>query len=249
MLTKAVRRRNRDMNVPGLRNLRRSNAAYQNVGNNVEDRGPSLTFVRSILKGYPLVTKWNLAQGLTVGFLLSVGAAMYFNLASEGAAINPAAEHNRESTAVKIAPTYKGYPIDDDEWRFGPPYIEDFQAASVRPTSGKSVEIYPGDDEWVYGPPYLEVFPEHASQAYLTLEEFDAVATPAKVYRASGFLNQGRAGYSVREQMELLEEFMAARAPKADRPAGFLNQGRAGYSIKEQMEIAEETSGAIPAGR
>ena len=48
-----------------------------------------------------------------------------------------------------------------------------------------------------------------------------------------GYLNRGRAGYSVKEQMELAEvSFSTNVAPRKGRAPAYLNQGQAGYSIK-----------------
>ena len=57
---------------------------------------------------------------------------------------------------------------------------------------------------------------------------------------APGFLNQGQAGYSLEEQMEIAGTDTAPVSPKVERVNGFLNQGQAGYSLEEQMESFQE---------
>ncbi|MFQ6028346.1 MAG: hypothetical protein ACE5Q6_12710 [Dehalococcoidia bacterium] len=61
----------------------------------------------------------------------------------------------------------------------------------------------------------------------------------------TGFLNQGQAGYSLEDQMEISGSITAPVAAKVERVGGFLNQGQAGYSLEDQMEISRSTTAPV----
>jgi len=58
-----------------------------------------------------------------------------------------------------------------------------------------------------------------------------------EVVGSTRLLNQGQAGYSMEEQLEITGTFAVPKSPKVERVDDFLNQGSAGYSMEEQMEI------------
>lgn len=86
--------------------------------------------------GSPALTKWNFVRVLAMGALISAGAMMYFNLASEGAISVSTADLEQGAAPSKDVSTYRGRSIDDDEWKFDSPYYDDFR------TSGEANPSY-----------------------------------------------------------------------------------------------------------
>ena len=107
--------------------------------------------------GSPAFTKWNFIRVLAVVALMSVSGVTYFNLASEGVADVPTTVQNVGVTSSDDSARYLRRLSNDDEWRFGPPYIEDFSAdAMPRSPASRGIEYVLDDELWV--PPYYEAF-------------------------------------------------------------------------------------------
>jgi hypothetical protein len=136
----------------GVRNL------VQSVALRVRER--TARAGNNLLKGYPAVTRWNVARMLVMGALFAAGAVMYLNMASEGKADIPIAAQNAEGTLANDAASHIGLLNDDDEWRHGAPSIdkasEESMLALSRRISPEVIEVYQRiDDEWRYGPPNI----------------------------------------------------------------------------------------------
>lgn len=111
-----------------------------------------------LFKGSPAFTKWILVRVLAMGVLMSAGTAIYFDLASEGAVGAPVTELDREARPENGDARYIRNLNNDDEWRFGSPYFEDF-SADAKPGSPASPRTgYTPSDEWRLDSPYYDDF-------------------------------------------------------------------------------------------
>ena len=126
-------------------------------------------------------TPWRVAPALVVGTVLAAGAAVYLNMAFGSETGSPSYEQQRVADSIE-----ERLEVQEilEKMR------DHKEADSLSRIPAKS-KIIP-DDEWRFDSPYYDDF-------------------SAKSDRPSRFLNQGQAGYSIKEQMEILEEIAVAK--------------------------------------
>jgi hypothetical protein len=130
---------------------------------------------RLIFQGYPVFTVWNAARVLALAILLSVGTAMYIDMASGGAAEVAPAAQDIPAASTHASANYLRQFYSDDEWFYGLPYVETHSASGEPSWPARPIAEYiPEDELWV--PPYYEFFlesPEAGLVPHLRISPYD----------------------------------------------------------------------------